>query len=69
MRLTSVHHIVSHTLACLSMTVSSVALGHIDLDTQECTDGVLTFSACQVDKEPPKVISGITCEGTLIQGG
>ena len=44
------------------MTVSSELLGHIDLDTQEWTDGLLTFSTCQVVKEPPKVTS-------LAQGG
>ena len=45
MGLTSFHHIFSHILTCLSMTVSSELLGQIDLDTQEWTDGVLTFSA------------------------
>ena len=40
-------------------------LGHIDLDTREWTDGVLTFSARQVVKEPPEVTSWITCDGDI----
>jgi len=35
-------------------------LGHIDLDTRQWTDGVLTLSALQVYSEPPgKPISGL----------
>ena len=68
MRLTSYYYIVSHTLTCLSMTVSSELLGHIDLDTQEWTDGVLTFSTCKVVKEPPKVTSWTTCDGDVDPG-
>lgn len=40
-------------------------LGHIDIDTREWTDGVLTFSARQVVKEPVEVHSWIVCDGDI----
>lgn len=40
-------------------------LGHIDIDTREWTDGVLTFSARQVVKEPTSVHSWIICDGDI----
>ena len=40
-------------------------LGQIDVDTREWTDGVLTFSARQVVKEPGKVQSWIVCDGDI----
>ena len=40
-------------------------LGHIDVDTREWTDGVLTSSARQVVKEPPEVHSWIVCDGDI----
>ena len=40
-------------------------LGHIDVDTREWTDGVLTFSARQVVKETVEVQSWIVCDGDI----
>ena len=40
-------------------------MGHIDVDTREWTDGVLTFSARQVVKEPGEVQSWIVCDGDI----
>ena len=40
-------------------------LGHIDIDTREWTDGVLTYSARQVVKEPTSVQSWIICDGDI----
>ena len=40
-------------------------MGHIDIDTREWTDGVLTFSARQVVKEPSSVHSWIICDGDI----
>ncbi|XP_076054654.1 dynein cytoplasmic heavy chain beethoven [Oratosquilla oratoria] len=40
-------------------------LGHIDLDTREWSDGVLTASARQVVKEPVEVTSWIICDGDI----
>ncbi len=40
-------------------------LGQIDVDTREWTDGVLTYSARQVVKEPPEVHSWIICDGDI----
>ncbi|ESO93665.1 hypothetical protein LOTGIDRAFT_209197 [Lottia gigantea] len=40
-------------------------LGHIDMDTREWTDGVLTYSARQVIKEPQEVQSWIVCDGDI----
>lgn len=40
-------------------------LGHIDIDTREWTDGVLTFSARQVVKEPTSVHSWVICDGDI----
>ena len=40
-------------------------LGHIDVDTREWTDGVLTSSARQVVKEPLEVQSWIVCDGDI----
>jgi len=48
-------------------TYSSILqlLGHIDIDTREWTDGVLTYSARQVVKEPISVQSWIICDGDI----
>ncbi|XP_025088458.1 cytoplasmic dynein 2 heavy chain 1-like isoform X3 [Pomacea canaliculata] len=40
-------------------------LGHIDMDTREWTDGVLTYSARQVVREPIDVQSWIVCDGDI----
>uniref|UniRef100_A0AAY5E9K0 Cytoplasmic dynein 2 heavy chain 1 n=1 Tax=Electrophorus electricus TaxID=8005 RepID=A0AAY5E9K0_ELEEL len=40
-------------------------LGHIDMDTREWTDGVLTSSARQVVREPQEVSSWIVCDGDI----
>ncbi|XP_053400577.1 cytoplasmic dynein 2 heavy chain 1-like [Mercenaria mercenaria] len=40
-------------------------LGQIDMDTREWTDGVLTYSARQVVKEPQEVQSWIICDGDI----
>ncbi|XP_042221258.1 cytoplasmic dynein 2 heavy chain 1-like isoform X2 [Homarus americanus] len=40
-------------------------LGHIDHDTREWSDGVLTASARQVVREPPDVTSWIICDGDI----
>lgn len=40
-------------------------LGHIDVDTREWTDGVLTSASRQVIKEPVEVQSWIVCDGDI----
>jgi dynein heavy chain 2 len=40
-------------------------LGHIDMDTREWSDGVLTYAARQVVKEPQNVQSWIICDGDI----
>ncbi|CAL8361611.1 unnamed protein product [Merluccius merluccius] len=40
-------------------------LGHIDMDTREWADGVLTHSARQVVREPQEVSSWIVCDGDI----
>ncbi|XP_043547742.1 cytoplasmic dynein 2 heavy chain 1 isoform X2 [Chiloscyllium plagiosum] len=40
-------------------------LGHIDIDTREWSDGVLTNSARQVVREPQDVHSWIICDGDI----
>ncbi|XP_063840903.1 LOW QUALITY PROTEIN: cytoplasmic dynein 2 heavy chain 1-like [Scylla paramamosain] len=40
-------------------------LGHIDHDTREWSDGVLTASARQVVREPPETTSWIICDGDI----
>ncbi len=40
-------------------------LGHIDVDTREWTDGVLTAASRQVIKEPIEVQSWIVCDGDI----
>ncbi|EMP37963.1 Cytoplasmic dynein 2 heavy chain 1 [Chelonia mydas] len=40
-------------------------LGHIDMDTREWSDGVLTSSARQVVREPQDVNSWIICDGDI----
>ncbi|KAF5921105.1 hypothetical protein HPG69_018505 [Diceros bicornis minor] len=40
-------------------------LGHIDMDTREWSDGVLTNSARQVVREPQDVSSWIICDGDI----
>ncbi|XP_051482944.1 cytoplasmic dynein 2 heavy chain 1 isoform X1 [Apus apus] len=40
-------------------------LGHIDMDTREWSDGVLTNSARQVVREPRDVTSWIICDGDI----
>lgn len=47
------------------ISLSPQLLGHIDIDTREWTDGVLTFSARQVVKEPSSVHSWIVCDGDI----
>lgn len=43
----------------------SQLLGHIDVDTREWTDGVLTAASRQVIKEPVEVQSWIVCDGDI----
>ncbi|KAK3801155.1 hypothetical protein RRG08_006872 [Elysia crispata] len=40
-------------------------LGQIDMDTREWTDGVLTYSARQVVREPQETQSWIVCDGDI----
>uniref|UniRef100_A0A3Q1I1J7 Cytoplasmic dynein 2 heavy chain 1 n=1 Tax=Anabas testudineus TaxID=64144 RepID=A0A3Q1I1J7_ANATE len=40
-------------------------LGHIDMDTREWADGVLTHSARNVVREPQEVSSWIVCDGDI----
>ncbi|XP_075054902.1 cytoplasmic dynein 2 heavy chain 1 [Mixophyes fleayi] len=40
-------------------------LGHIDMDTREWSDGILTNSARQVVREPQEVSSWIICDGDI----
>ncbi|OXB57863.1 hypothetical protein ASZ78_016437 [Callipepla squamata] len=40
-------------------------LGHIDMDTREWSDGVLTISARQVVREPQDTTSWIICDGDI----
>ncbi|XP_069495113.1 cytoplasmic dynein 2 heavy chain 1 isoform X2 [Ambystoma mexicanum] len=40
-------------------------LGHIDMDTREWSDGVLTNSARQVVREPQEISSWIICDGDI----
>ncbi|XP_068037518.1 cytoplasmic dynein 2 heavy chain 1 isoform X5 [Anomalospiza imberbis] len=40
-------------------------LGHIDMDTREWSDGVLTNSARQVVREPQDITSWIICDGDI----
>ncbi|XP_056467776.1 cytoplasmic dynein 2 heavy chain 1 isoform X1 [Gadus chalcogrammus] len=40
-------------------------LGHIDMDTREWADGVLTHSARKVVREPQEVSSWIVCDGDI----
>ena len=40
-------------------------LGHMDMDTREWFDGVLTASARKVVREPPTVKSWIICDGDV----
>ncbi len=40
-------------------------LGHIDVDTREWTDGILTAASRQVIKEPIEVQSWIVCDGDI----
>ena len=49
---------------CVRVCTSQL-LGHIDVDTREWTDGVLTASARQMVKEPIEVQSWIVCDGDI----
>ena len=40
-------------------------LGQIDIDTREWSDGVLTYAARQVVKEPQNIQSWIVCDGDI----
>ena len=40
-------------------------LGHIDIDTREWTDGVLTSSARQVVRESTDIHSWVICDGDI----
>lgn len=51
-------------IACITLSLPQL-LGHIDIDTREWTDGVLTFSARQVVKEPTSVHSWVICDGDI----
>eukprot|EP00960_Hanusia_phi_P074745 768303-Hanusia_phi.AAC.3 len=56
--------VVVHTMNPKAMPRQQL-LGHMDLDTREWFDGVLTASARQVVKEPPEVRSWIICDGDI----
>ncbi|EKX39469.1 hypothetical protein GUITHDRAFT_160010 [Guillardia theta CCMP2712] len=56
--------VVIHTMNPKAMPRQQL-LGHMDLDTREWFDGVLTASARQVVKEPPEVRSWIICDGDI----
>ena len=62
------NHEVDIILPHFHLSIHDCLLGHIDLDTQEWTVGMLTFNACQVVNEAPKVISWITCDGDTDPG-
>jgi len=47
------------------MRVMLQLLGQIDIDTREWSDGVLTFAARQVVKEPQNIQSWIVCDGDI----
>lgn len=55
----------SHPSHHPSPSLLTQLLGHIDVDTREWTDGVLTYSARQVVKELPGVQSWIVCDGDI----
>ena len=57
--------IVNHCLYTRHPMYCVQLLGHIDIDTREWTDGVLTYSARQVVKEPGEVQSWIVCDGDI----
>lgn len=40
-------------------------LGHMDIDTREWADGVLTDAARKVVREPPEVSCWIICDGDV----
>jgi dynein heavy chain 2 len=56
---------VKHTVLNPKAMPRTQLLGHIDIDTREWTDGVLTFSARGVVKEPSSVHSWIVCDGDI----
>ena len=47
------------------MPVVGQLLGQIDIDTREWSDGVLTYAARQVVKEPQNIQSWIVCDGDI----
>ncbi|KAK3929891.1 Cytoplasmic dynein 2 heavy chain 1 [Frankliniella fusca] len=53
-----------HTVNPKAMPRSQL-LGHIDLDTRQWVDGVLTTSAQRVYTEPPEIHSWIVCDGDV----
>ena len=40
-------------------------MGHIDYDTREWTDGIITYAARQIVKEPTDVLSFVVCDGDI----
>ena len=64
-----IHKCVLHTTSasiayCIAVIHSLQLLGHIDLDTREWTDGVLTSSARQVVRDSD-IHSWIICDGDI----
>ena len=54
-----------HKIICLFYRLFFQLLGHIDMDTREWSDGVLTNAARQVVREPLNVHSWIICDGDI----
>jgi dynein heavy chain 2 len=60
----SAHKVVTHVMNPKSMK-RELLLGHMDLDTREWSDGVLTDAARKVVKEPLETTSWIVCDGDV----
>ncbi|XP_013792827.2 cytoplasmic dynein 2 heavy chain 1-like [Limulus polyphemus] len=63
--LINMNHSIKHHLMNPKAMPRVQLLGHIDIDTREWHDGVLTTSARQVVKEPQDVHSWIICDGDI----
>ena len=57
-------HVVTHVMNPKSMHRERL-LGHMDIDTREWTDGVLTDAARKVVREPPETSCWIICDGDV----
>ena len=57
-------HVVTHVMNPKSMHRERL-LGHMDIDTREWTDGVLTDAARKVVREPSETSCWIICDGDV----